>query len=229
MGKKKKKQGFNINKIEGKNKMEEMNNEIVESNETIEGLPKMTLEQVLSSSIIKLDLGGGNKPAEGYVNVDIQYFENVDLILDVTKLHEHFGSRSVDGIMCRDTLQCFKFSEVRGVLRNWHKVMRPRSKIIIQCYDFNQVVESYLNKKCECWSAGTRMADPECKMCHGESIMNDAKFRSILFGSLKDDFRTHHNCYDEKYLVELLKSVGFSVQEISHPEMRIRIVALKEK
>lgn len=172
----------------------------------VQGLPRTTLDAVLQQDIIKLDLGGGDHPAEGYVNIDIQYSPQVDLLLDISKLSDYFPPNSVDAIMCRDTLQCFTGTKVRNVLRSWHKALRSRSRLVIQCYDVDAVTKAF--------QAGE---------------IDFERFRSLMYGRQKNAFTCFHNCFNEKFLVELLERSGFKVQEVSHPPMRIKVVALKVK
>jgi predicted SAM-dependent methyltransferase len=172
----------------------------------VQGLPRTTLEEVLQRDIIKLDLGGGDHSVEGYVNIDIQYYPQVDLMLDISKLSEFFPLNSVDAIMCRDTLQCFTSTKVRGVLRSWYKALKPRSRLVIQCYDVDAVVKAFQANE-----------------------IDFERFRSLMYGRQKNDFTNFHNCFNEKALVELLTRSGFKVQEVSHPTMRIKIVAMKVK
>jgi len=195
----------------------------------LEGMPRLTLEEILKMDVVKLNLGSGDVVAEGYLSIDIQYSPNVDLIVDISKLHETFPDRSVDAIVCRNTLQCFKYSEIRGVLRSWHRTLKPRSKMVIQCLDFEKLVQAYQETKCECWSAETRSALADCPECQGKATINDTRFRALLFGSLRDEYKTYYNCIDEKYLVRLLESVGFKIVEVLHPDMYLKIVALRDE
>ena len=173
---------------------------------SVEGLPNLTIEEILQQGIIKLDLGGGDHPAQGYLNVDIQYYPQVDLLADVTNLEKIFPARSVDAIMCRDTLQCFPHSHVKGILQSWYRILKPRSRFVVQCYDTKQIVETY----------------------QAEGIDFD-KFKALMYGKQRNTYTSFHNCFDEESLVSLLERVGFEVQEIVHPEMRIKIVATRAK
>lgn len=172
----------------------------------LEGLPSTTVEEVLQSKVIKLDLGGGEKPSQGYLNVDIQFFPGVDLILDARKLDDYFPKNSVDAIVCRDTLQCFAFTELRGVLNRWHRVLKPGSRIVLQVHDLEQIFVEY--------EKGT---------------IDAGRFRSLMYGNMRDQHRTFHNCFDRDYLVGVLERVGFEIQELLYPEMRIKIVAKAKK
>jgi len=172
----------------------------------VEGIPKLTVEEVLKRDIIKLDLGGGDHPAQGYINVDAKYYPQVDLMLDITKLHEVFPPQSVDGITCRDTLQCFSYVDVRRILKSWRQILKPRSKISIQVYDVNAVVSAF--------KAGEIDFD---------------KFRSLIYGRQKDEYTFFRNCFTEETLTSLLERSGFAIQEKLNPPMRIKIVAIKVK
>lgn len=168
----------------------------------IEGMPSLTVDEVLDRRIIKLDLGGGEKPSEGYLNVDIQYYPSVDLILDVKHLDDHFPANSVDAITCRDTLQCFPFTELRGILTRWHRVMKPGCRMVLQVHDIEQIMVEY-----------------------DKGNMDFGRFRSLMYGNMKDENRTFHNCFDRTYLENLLDRTGFDIQEILYPELRMKIVA----
>jgi predicted SAM-dependent methyltransferase len=172
----------------------------------IEGLPKTTVDEVLRREIIKLDLGGGDHPAQGYINVDIKYYPEVDLLLDITKLENVFPPESVDGMICRDTLQCFSYTGVRRILSSWRQILKPRSKISIQVYDVNSIVKAFAD---------------------GEIDFN--KFRTLMYGRQRDQFTIFHNCFTEESLTALLERSGFVIQEVLHPTMRIKVVAIKAK
>jgi predicted SAM-dependent methyltransferase len=172
----------------------------------LEGLPGLTVKGVLQKEVVRLDLGGGTKPTEGYVNIDVQYYPGVDLMLDVTKLDEYFPAKSVDAIMCRDTLQCFPYSQIRGILKRWQKVLKPRSRLVIQCYDINQILEQFSKR-----------------------VIDSNRFKLLVYGKQSNEHTTYRNCFDEEYLVNLLQLSGFTIQEVTHPEMRIKVVAIREK
>ena len=167
---------------------------------------KLTVDEVLKKEVVKLDLGGGDHPAAGYINVDIEEHPLVELVLDVRELDKHFPGGSVHGMMCRDTLQCFPHSEVKSILHKWYRVLRPRSRIVIQCYDIDQVIKKYNDKE-----------------------IDRDRLRALLYGSQRTENKVFKNCFDEKYLRGLLESVGFHVQDIVYPEMRIKVVAVRGK
>lgn len=181
-------------------KAREIANQVDEG--SVQGIPRMTIEEVLAQDVIKLDLGGGDHPAEGYLNVDIQYFDEVDLMLDITQLPKSFPPRSVDAIMCRDTLQCFSHVHARRILKSWHKILKPRSRIVIQVYDVAQIVEAY----------------------QAEEI-DFERFKLLLYGRQKNEHTRFQNCFTEESLVNLLERSGYEVLEVVHPEMRIKVVA----
>lgn len=173
---------------------------------SVEGLPTLTIDEVLQRDIIRLDLGGGEKPSQGYLNVDIQYYPGVDLILDVAKLDEYFPDNSVDALMCRDTLQCFPFPSLRGILNRWHRVLKPGCRIVLQVHDLEQIYVDY-----------------------EKGALDVGRFRSLMYGNMRDEYRTYHNCFDRQYLEKLLDRVGFDVQEVLYPELRMKVVAKARK
>lgn len=185
---------------------------------------KLTVNKILKQKIVKLKLGS-DKPAEGYLTVDPEDGPFVDLVGDITRLA--FPNRSVDAIICRDIIQRFKYTEIKGVLKDWYRVLKYGGRIVIQCLDFGQIVDKYLNAKCECWDEYTRKAKADCAVCSGKAELNNMKLRSYIFGTYRKPNRTHHNIIDKRYLIDLMASVGFTIKSTDELPNRIRVIATK--
>lgn len=187
----------------------------------------MTLEEIMGLKVIKLDLGCGERKQPNYVGIDIIRRKGADYVCDARKLP--FPNKSVHGIISRDLIECFKPQELKGVLNEWYRVLRPGSRLIIQTVDFKQVLDAYLNHKCECWNPETRTASKACTKCKGKATLNDERFRQYLYGSIKDEHNIRRNVIDEEYLTRLLEGAGFKVKSVMNRPMRVYAVAVKLK
>ena len=183
----------------------------------------LTVEEILKRDIIKLDLGGGRHPAEGYINVNKEAYPEVDLQANITRLP--FPPGSIHGIISRDTLNCFKQTETKGILRHWYRILKNGSKIIIQVPDLDQILDAYQRRCCECWDKESRLGKEDCPKCQGKPILSFERLKLYLFG--KND-SPYQNCFTSDYLKELVESAGFEIKGIEKLPLRLRIIAVKK-
>ncbi len=72
----------------------------------------------------KLNLGSGNRPVEGHINIDSQERVKPDMVLDITK-GLPFESDSVDEIRAFDFLEHLHPDKVIGVIEDIWRVLKP--------------------------------------------------------------------------------------------------------
>ena len=85
--------------------------------------------------MIKLNLGCGDKILEGYVNVDViqeRAGRHPDVNCDIRKL-EVFPENYCDEILAVHVVEHFWRWEVEAVLKEWIRVLKPGSKMILEC------------------------------------------------------------------------------------------------
>lgn len=131
---------------------------------------------------LKLNLGCGKKKIHGYINVDA--IEGADVVDDCAKLSK-FNDNSATVIYSSHLIEHFKHREVGNVLKRWYDVLGPGGMLRVATPDFRAIVECYL--------------------FHGEM----SPFLHLLYGDQKDEYNNHYVLFDENYLTELLKEVGF--------------------
>ena len=86
-------------------------------------------------SLIKLNLGCGDKILDNYINVDIvneRGGRQPDAICDIRKLNI-FDDNYCDEILAIHVIEHFWRWEVQDVLKEWSRVLKPNGKIIIEC------------------------------------------------------------------------------------------------
>lgn len=113
--------------------------------------------------MIKLHLGCGIRRLEGYINVDIQQYDSVDLIADIANLPyeknsvdliyscgviEHFGKNN--------NMEFFRKTCWVDVIKHWHGLLKPNGVMYISTVDFEAVCNEYLeNRNLEKWIGTT--------------------------------------------------------------------------
>jgi SAM-dependent methyltransferase len=75
---------------------------------------------------VKLNLGSGNEPLAGHVNVDRRAAAGVDVVADVTRLP--FAARSVDTVIASSLLE--HFEDPYSVLDEIHRVLTPDGRLV---------------------------------------------------------------------------------------------------
>ena len=98
---------------------------------------------ILGEDAIRLNLGCGNYPMKGFVNVD--QFENVkpDLMADATDLP--YNPDSIDEIYCGHMFEHLSCDEGQEALRHWLSILKPGGEIRIVVPDFDELVKLYLD------------------------------------------------------------------------------------
>jgi len=95
---------------------------------------------------VKLNLGCGDKILPGYVNVDVVQSRagmRPDVICDLHDLAP-FGDAAADEILSVHVVEHFWRWEVRDVLREWVRVLKPGGRMVIECPNIASACETFL-------------------------------------------------------------------------------------
>lgn len=91
---------------------------------------------------LKLHLGAARRRLAGFLNIDREDSEGLDLVADVSDLSA-FQDSSVSEIYSSHTLEYFNREEVIPVLSEWNRVLVPGGKVFISVPDFAKLIEIY--------------------------------------------------------------------------------------
>lgn len=95
---------------------------------------------------MKLNLGCGDKILPGYVNVDVVEARagmKPDVVCDLTRLTP-FADATADEILSVHVVEHFWRWEVRDVLREWVRVLKPGGRMILECPNIRSACETFL-------------------------------------------------------------------------------------
>jgi len=151
---------------------------------------------------LRLHLGCGSKHFDGYINVDLWITGATDVICDITRLPWPDNSATI--IESCHVLEHISHKNVRQTLDEWHRVLIPGGKLILECPNFDAAVQDYLEG-------------------NEDRLIN-------IFGQQKSYGDAHLFGYNPARLIRLLDEVGFdgfveglpqSSQSIDEPSFRI--------
>lgn len=148
---------------------------------------------------IKLEIGCGKKPREGYLTCDIRNLPEVDYVCNANKLP--FEDATVDEIYSRHVIEHFTLKEFLEILEEWNRVLKIGGTIYMICpnllWHLKQVLEgdhaSFYNKS---------------------SGKNDRFWGfGSLFGWQQDEYDLHKFGYYFELLQDILLEFGFEAIE----------------
>jgi len=149
-----------------------------------------------SAPALKLNLGCGDKILAGYVNVDVVEARagmKPDVICDLHDLAP-FEDASADEILSVHVVEHFWRWEIRDVLREWIRVLKPGGRMIVECPNILSAAQDLLQSPVEAAREGQS----------GQRTM------WVFYGDpkWKDPLMIHRWGYTPESLRELLAEAG---------------------
>jgi len=149
---------------------------------------------------MKLHLGCGEKIIKGFINVDIQKNQGVDLVSDISSLP--FKESTIDLIYACNVLEHFGRSnkseffsnDWKIVLKYWISLLKPGGEIYLSVPDFEKVCNYYIKNK----------------------NIND--LLGFVVGGQNNKYDIHGMIFDEKTIREFFQECG--LKEIKRYDWR---------
>lgn len=139
--------------------------------------------------IAGLNLGSRNRAIPGFLNMDCDHHEGVDVVGDISDL-SRFESGSVPEIYASHCLEHFPHPQTAAVLKGWFRVLEPGGKLYVAVPDFERCVELYGSLGLCDWLNRLLMGDQEYKTAFHYSLFDEAKLTGMLKeAGFADSFR----------------------------------------
>jgi len=142
---------------------------------------------VQQNKLVKLNIGSGNRPFSGAINIDL-YSDRADIRADARYLP--FPDNSVDTLESHHLIEHLNYGDACQALQEWHRVLKPKGKIMVSCPDMKRVILHLVEK--EFWNVPI--------LWHGYMIK--------IYGSDEPGMR-HVNGFCSQYLSVMLIDAGF--------------------
>lgn len=132
----------------------------------------------------KLHIGCGKVYIPGFIHVDLMDFDHIDYKIPADNLSV-FDDSSADLIYACHILEHFKRTEIKNVLQEWFRVLKPGGILRVSVPGFEEIVAIYQKYG-------------DLKLVLGP-----------LVGGQTYLYNFHYMAFDFKFLSELLKEAGF--------------------
>ena len=145
---------------------------------------------------VRLNLGCGEKPLPGYVNVDLRALPDVDVVADIRRLP--YGPGEVDEISSEHLVEHFRQHQLETViLPYWHSLLREGGALKVVCPNSEAMLK---------------------RVNSGD--MTFAEFRTVTFGLQDYEGDDHFAMYSPDSLAEVIRRAGFEDVEVVAAERR---------
>jgi hypothetical protein len=149
-------------------------------------LSRVVRPEALAGETLKLNLGCGHVPIDGYVNVDMRDLPGVDLVAKLDELPIDPGS--VDEVFSAHVLEHFPREElIRQMLPYWVTLLRPGGSFRAVVPDIDAMAKAY--------ATGT---------------FDFVQFREVVYGGQEYEGDTHFNGFSPDDLVDVLTGAGLT-------------------
>lgn len=147
---------------------------------------------------LRLHLGAGTKHWPGWLNVDSH--ENAELRCDVRKLP--LDDNTVDEIQAIHLFEHLPRWEAMDILTEWHRVLRPGGKLVLELPSFNRMMRLYQNRQ-----------------------LDDRQLKTALYGepNYRDPFMCHMWAWSEDELSEEMVKAGFFEVRVDEPFFHVKV------
>lgn len=169
--------------------------------------------------MIKLEIGSGNRPLEGYEHLDINpWCPHVEYVAPMDNIPTEDGR--FDEIQAIHVIEHQPWKTTLNTLTEWVRVLKPGGMLRIATPNLRWIAKAYHS---------ANLGDPRAVLndvqvmnkAEREAISIDNKIDYSLWANFKimssgGKWDQHFACFDERLLASLLKKAGCSRTEIEH-------------
>jgi hypothetical protein len=147
--------------------------------------PRVVNPAALERSPLKLNIGAGHIPLDGYVNVDMRELPGIDVVATVDELP--FEPGTLDEIFSSHTLEHFPHEVLRRqLLPYWSSLLKPGGTLVTIAPDIEAMSSDY---------------------ARGDTSFDD--FREVLYGAQEYEGDTHFTGFTPDSFSKLLAEAGY--------------------
>ena len=147
---------------------------------------------------IKLEIGCGLTPHEGYEHLDIKPYPHVEYVSDARKIA--LPDNSCSEIFSLNTIEHFWWFEQEALIKEWARIMEPGGKMLIYTVDFAVTIKDWANGG---WKKEVdSLQGPGYNWIHNSDVDRNMWLNYKLFGT-----NCPGNAHITAFTFELMKSL----------------------
>lgn len=152
----------------------------------------------------KLNLGCGNKPIPGFVNVDIFKGPIVDEVFEMTDIP--YKDNTIAAISTEHALEHLPFDKVRPTVAEWFRALKPGGELLLKIPDLEWCCQEYIN----------------APLHHPDYFKNKQWFKWTIYGIQKsqagepDDAQFHKSGFSKGEISIILEDTGFVIDTLEN-------------
>jgi predicted SAM-dependent methyltransferase len=140
---------------------------------------------------LKLNLGCGDRPLPGFVNVDaLPTAHGVDVVADISE-RLPFDDSSASLVYATHLLEHFPHSRSVDILKEWRRVLEPGGQLLVAVPDLLAIARILISKP-------------------GWFTPPHNPWLGVIYGGQKDEWDFHKAGFTEPWLAHVLGLAGFS-------------------
>jgi SAM-dependent methyltransferase len=154
---------------------------------------------------LKLNLGSGDAPLPGFVNVDaLPDAPGVDVAANLFEPLP-FADGAAELIYASHVLEHLPYPDVPRILREWRRVLRDGGRLLIAVPDLDVIAQQLVRRR-------------------GWFTPPHAPWVALIYGGNKDEYDVHRGGFNAVYLAGLLADAGFGAirRTDGFPEVGLR-------
>lgn len=133
----------------------------------------------MKTMIAGLNLGSRNRAIPGFLSMDCDAHEGVDIVGDISDL-SRFEDGSVEEIYASHSLEHFPHPQTISVLKEWHRVLAPGGKLYVAVPDFQRCVELYGYSGINQWLLDYVSGGQEYETAYHKAIFDEDRLSGLL-------------------------------------------------
>lgn len=183
--------------------------------------------------MLKLNLGCGPRPREGFVNCDARGLPGVDRVFNLTDFPWPFDDNSAEYICSEETIEHLPELAIENFFRECRRILAPGGKLYLQCPDIGLMCKYYAqNRICDCVPHKVKRMEDfvpkiDCEKCHGKAIINSTRWRMAFTGAQKHEWDIHKMIFTQESMRKYLEDFGFTDINFRDNIYKIKVTAVR--
>ena len=146
---------------------------------------------------VRLNLGARNRAIPGFLSVDCDKHEGVDIVADVSDLSQ-FATGSVKEILASHVLEHFPHTKTVTVLKEWARALESGGILYLAVPDFKRAVEIYKERGLCDWVQNWLWGDQGYATAFHYAGFDEGRLKKVALEagfsevSIVDDLPVHH-------------------------------------